>query len=174
MLPNWHSHVQIFILIISIHIPIHRMELQTGTNPIKTIHFICLILNVSKKLITSEYILICLQMKLNVYIQVSKICCLYQYLILKYIQNIPNHNILTALFDSGGTISLIHEGVLLTEVTPLISTNQIFTTLAGEFQSDRQVHLQEIILPEFECTAYIMNHTCQVFIGPCAYIIILG
>ena len=43
-----------------------------------------------------------------------------------------------ALFDSGGTISLIHKRMLSTEVTPSISTNQLFTTLAGEFQSNRQ------------------------------------
>ena len=49
-----------------------------------------------------------------------------------------------ALFDSGVTITLIHECVLITEVTPLISTNQIFTTLAGEFQSNRQVLLQDM------------------------------
>ena len=79
-----------------------------------------------------------------------------------------------ALFDSGGTISLIHERMLSTEVTPSISTNQIFTTLAGEFQSNRQVLLQDIVLPEFKRTAYIINHTCQVFIGPCSYDIILG
>ena len=78
-----------------------------------------------------------------------------------------------ALFDSGVTITLIHECVLITEVTPLISTNQIFTTLAGEFQSNRQVLRQDIVLPEFKRTAYIQSHACQVFIGPCSYDIIL-
>ena len=95
-------------------------------------------------------------------------------LIPKYIQNVPNHKVLIALFDSGGTITLIHERVLMTGVTPFISTNQIFTTLAGEFQSNRQVLLQDIVLPEFKGTAYIQSHACQVFIGPCSYDIILG
>jgi hypothetical protein len=81
---------------------------------------------------------------------------------------------MTVLSDSGSTISQIHERVLSTEVTPSISTNRIFTTLAGEFQSNRQVLLQDIVLPEFKCTAYIINHVFQVFIGPCAYDIILG
>jgi hypothetical protein len=81
---------------------------------------------------------------------------------------------LIALFDSGGTITLIHERVLMTGVTPFISTNQIFTTLAGEFQSNKQVLLQDIVLPEFKRTAYIQSHACQVFIGPCSYDIILG
>ena len=64
--------------------------------------------------------------------------------------------------------------MLSTEVTPLISTNQIFTTLAGEFQSNRQVLVQDIVLPEFKRTAYIINHTCQVFTGLRSYDIILG
>ena len=64
--------------------------------------------------------------------------------------------------------------MLLTEVTPLISANQIFITLAGEFQSKRQVLLQDIVLPEFKRTAYIKKLTCQVFIGACSYEIILG
>ena len=95
-------------------------------------------------------------------------------LIPKYIQNIPNHKVLMALFDSGGTITLIHKRVLLTEVTPSISTNQIFTTLAGGFQSNKQVLLQDIVLPEFNCTANVQSHACQLFIGPCTYNIIFG
>ena len=94
-------------------------------------------------------------------------------LVPKYIQDVPNHKVMIALFDSGGTISLIHECMLSTEVTPSISTNQIFTTLAGEYQSNRQVLLHDIVLPEFMHTAYIISHTCQVFTGPCSYDIIL-
>ena len=95
-------------------------------------------------------------------------------LIPKYIQKITNHKVLMALFESGGTITLIHERVLSTEVTPLISTNQIFTTLAGEFQSNKQVLPQDMVLPEFKCMAYVQSHACQVFIGACSYDIILG
>ena len=94
-------------------------------------------------------------------------------LIPKFIQNIPNHKVLTALFDSGGTVSLIHERILSSNVKPSIGTNQIFMTLAGQFQSNLQVHLQNIVLPEFKCTAYIDYHDCQIFIGPCYYDIIL-
>ena len=57
-------------------------------------------------------------------------------LIPKFIQNIPNHKVLSALFDSGGTVSLIHERILSPNVKPSIGTNQIFTTLAGQFQSN--------------------------------------
>ena len=91
-----------------------------------------------------------------------------------YIQSVLNHKVMIALFDSGGTISLIYERMLLTEVTPSISVNQKFTTLAGEFQSNRQVLMQDIVLPEFKCTTYIINLTCQVFTGPYPYDIILG
>ena len=76
-------------------------------------------------------------------------------LIPKYIQNIPNYKALTVLFDSGGTMSLIHKRVLLTEVKPIIGTSQNFTTLAGDFRSNRQVLLKDIVLPEFKRTAYI-------------------
>ena len=57
-------------------------------------------------------------------------------LVPKYIQNIPNHKVLMALFDSGGTISLIHERILLPNIVPLIGRIQNFTTLAGDFQSN--------------------------------------
>ena len=92
----------------------------------------------------------------------------------KYIQDIPNQKVFTALFDSGGTISLIHERVLVTNVKPIITKNQTFTTLAGKFQSNRQILLQDILLPEFKRTAYVNSQACQVFIGPCSYDIVLG
>ena len=71
----------------------------------------------------------------------------------KYIQDVPNQKVFSALFDSGGTISLIHECVLVTNVKPIITKNQTFTTLAGKFQSNRQILLQDIVLPEFKRTA---------------------
>ena len=92
----------------------------------------------------------------------------------KYKQNIPNHKILAALFDSGGIVSLIHACILLPDDKPSIGTKQIFTTIAGQFQSQWQVLLQNKVLTEFKCTAYIDNHTCQIFIGPCYYNNILG
>ena len=92
----------------------------------------------------------------------------------KYIQDVPNQKVFTALFDSGGTISLIHERVLVTNVNPIITINQTFTTLAGKFQSNRQILLQDIVLPEFKRTACVNSQACQVFIGPCSYDIILG
>jgi hypothetical protein len=95
-------------------------------------------------------------------------------LIPRDIQNVHNCHVLMALIESGGTISLIHKHVLLTEVTSLISTNQMFTTLAGEFHSDRQVLLQDTVLLEYIHTACVESHTCQVLIGPYSYDNILG
>jgi hypothetical protein len=59
-------------------------------------------------------------------------------------------------------------------MVPLIGTIQNFTILAGEFQSNCQVLLEEIVLPEFKRAAYIDSQQCQVFTGPCSYDIILG
>ena len=95
-------------------------------------------------------------------------------LIPKFIQNIPNHKVLTALFNSEGSVSLIHERTLSPNVKPSIGTNQIFTTLAGQFQSNPHVCLQNIVLPELKHIAHIDNHDCQIFLGPCYYDIILG
>ena len=92
----------------------------------------------------------------------------------KYTQDVTNQKVFTALFDSGGTISLIHEHVLMTNIKTIITKNLTFTTLAGKFQSNRQVLLQDIILPEFKRTAYMNSQACQVIIGTCSYNIILG
>ena len=75
---------------------------------------------------------------------------------------------------TGGTISIIHKQVFLTEVKPIINRTSNFTTLAGDFQSNRQVLLQDIALPEFKCMAYIKDLICQIFIGPFSYNINLG
>ena len=60
-------------------------------------------------------------------------CCQFLVSFLKYIQSIPNHEVLMALFNSGGTISLMHKCVLLLEMVSLIGPIQNFTTQAGEF-----------------------------------------
>jgi hypothetical protein len=62
--------------------------------------------------------------------------------------------------------------VLLTEATPLMCTKQIITALAGEFQSNRPVLLQDKVLLEIIHTTYMEGHACQVFIGTCTYDII--
>ena len=62
----------------------------------------------------------------------------------------------------------------MTNINPIATQNQTFTTLAGKFLSNRQVLLQDIVLPEFKRTAYVNSQACQVFIGPCSYDNILG
>jgi hypothetical protein len=51
---------------------------------------------------------------------------------------------------------------------------QNITTLAGEFQSNYQVSLEETVLPELKHTAYIDSQQCEVFTGRWCYNIILG
>ena len=46
-------------------------------------------------------------------------------------------------------------------IVPLIGPTQNFTTLAGEFQSNQQVLLEEIVLPEFKHTSYIENNNVK-------------
>ena len=82
-------------------------------------------------------------------------------LVPKHIQNVLNRKVLTTLLDSGGTISLIHEWILLPNIVPLVGPTQNFTTLAGDFQSNQQVLLEEIVLPEFKSTSYIDSQQCQ-------------
>lgn len=149
------------------------MGLQQGTSLIKITYFMHLVLNVFKKVITSklyEYFTnqaTCLNTNQQGLLPVSL-------LIPRYTQNVHNRQVLMALIESGGTISFIHKHVLLTEVASSISTNQIFTSLAGEFHSDRQVLLQDTVLLEFIYTACVESHTCQALIGLCSYDNILG
>ena len=64
--------------------------------------------------------------------------------------------------------------MLLTEVKPIISRTQNFITLAGHFQSNQEVLLQDIVLSELKHMAYFKNLTCQIYIGLCFYDITLG
>jgi hypothetical protein len=59
-------------------------------------------------------------------------------------------------------------------MVPLIGPIQNITTLACEFQSNPQVFLEEIVLPDFKCTECIDSQQCQVFTGPCCCDLILG
>ena len=59
------------------------------------------------------------------------------------------------------------------DIQSIVSRTQIFTTLAGDFQSNRHVLLQDIVLPEFKRTADIKDHVCQIFIDSCSHDLIL-
>ena len=95
-------------------------------------------------------------------------------LIPKYIQSLPNHKVLMALFDCGGSISFIHKFVSSPNIIPVIGSIQNFITLVGKFKSHHQISLEEIVLSEFKHTAYIDSQQCQEFNGLCFYDIILG
>ena len=95
-------------------------------------------------------------------------------LIPQFIQFTENTVALRALFDTGGTVTLVHAQALTNSVIPTQSNTQTFTTIAGQFESKQHVLFQNIVLPEFKQTAKIDSHSCQVFHGPCAYDIIIG
>ena len=64
--------------------------------------------------------------------------------------------------------------MLLPKIVPFIGPTQNFTTLTGEFQSNWQVLLKGIVLPELNHTSYIDSQQCQVFTCPCWYDKIFG
>ena len=80
------------------------------------------------------------------------------------------------LFNSGGSHTMIHEIALPLNVSPVLSQlgRQKMQTVAGLFETNREVQLQEIILPEFDKTKQIDGQTAHVFNSPCNYDIILG
>ena len=71
-------------------------------------------------------------------------------LIPQFIQFTENTIALRALFDSGGTVTLVHARVLTNSVIPTQSNTQTFTTIAGQFESKQRVLFQNIVLPEFK------------------------
>ena len=95
-------------------------------------------------------------------------------LIPQFIQFTENTVALRALFESGGTVTLVHAQVLTNSVIPTQSNTQTFTTIARQFELKQRVLFQNIVLPEFKLTAKIDSHSCQIFNSPCAFDIIIG
>ena len=76
------------------------------------------------------------------------------------------HKILQVLFDSGGSLSLIHERVVPPQGISLSNeTSQLIHTMAGISSSHASVILHDLILPEFNRSACILQQKCQVFNG---------
>jgi hypothetical protein len=97
------------------------------------------------------------------------------FLIARTINATTSARILTVLFDSGGSGCWISERAL-PRGCPKTQLNQPITslTLAGTLSSSYVVHLQQIILPEFDRNKTIEKQGAYVFPGPCNYDIILG
>jgi hypothetical protein len=93
-------------------------------------------------------------------------------LILAIVKSIQKHHSLPpfqALFDSGSDTTFIHQQSLPPCANATIIAGKTGgQTLAGKLTTNRQVHLQEIILPEFSQSsrvdgikAYVFNSTCN-------------
>ena len=96
--------------------------------------------------------------------------------VVKYIQNFESKRLMRVLFDSGGSHSLIHSSCLPPGACPslLPEGKKALQTIAGTFQSQREVYCKGIALPEFNKTRSVDGVSCFVFDAPCNYDIILG
>ena len=90
------------------------------------------------------------------------------------IQKKESRSLLRAMFDTGGSHTMIHAKVLPPGAVPLTQEKRSFKTIAGNFLSGRLVYLDNIVLPEFDKTRRIDGINAFVFDEPCAYDIILG
>ena len=89
--------------------------------------------------------------------------------------NIPIHQILRVLFDSGGSLSLIHERVMPQGISLSDETSQLIHTIAVTYSSHASsVMLYDLILPDFIQSVQIFQQKCQVFNGLCTFDVILG
>ena len=96
-------------------------------------------------------------------------------LVARRIQHKESKRLLRVLFDSGGSHTLIHSHCLPLGATPtLLSAKQSLQTVAGTFASQRQVYLEEILLPEFDSKTRIEGLHAYVFDAPCNYDVIVG
>ena len=53
-------------------------------------------------------------------------------------------------------------------------TSQLIHTIAGTYSSHASVMLYDLILPEFNRSAHILQQKCQVFNGLCTFDVIFG
>ena len=69
----------------------------------------------------------------------------------RLVDAMPMHNILRVLFDSEGSLSLIHERVMPQGISLSNETSQLIHTMsiAGSYSSHASVILHDIILTEF-------------------------
>ena len=81
---------------------------------------------------------------------------------------------LLVLLDSGASGSWINKASLPHNVVPTIVDTVTGKTMAGEFTSNRQVRLQQFVLPEFSKHRVMPELVARVFEQPCRYDLILG
>jgi hypothetical protein len=98
------------------------------------------------------------------------------FMVAKTINGKTSMRLLRALFDSGGSATMIHENCLPRGCKPTLLTNKITSiTVAGNFTSEQCIELQEITLPEFDRNKKIDSQGAFLFGGDqCNYDVILG
>ena len=84
--------------------------------------------------------------------------------------------LLRVLFDSGGTKTMIHERILPQGAEIRTdSQNRMCNTVAGQFNANKTVVVEDFILPEFDRSKRVLGGTFTVFNIPnCAHDVILG
>jgi transposase InsO family protein len=97
------------------------------------------------------------------------------FIVAKTINGKTSMRLLRALFDSGGSATMINNRCLPRGCEPTLLTTEITSnTIAGNFVSDKCVQLCEITLPEFDRNKKIDGQGAYVFNGECNYDVILG
>ena len=71
-------------------------------------------------------------------------------LIPQFIQFTENTVALRALFDTGGTVTLVHAQALTNSVIPTQSNTQTFTTITKQFESKQRVQLKKNYTPRVQ------------------------
>ena len=86
----------------------------------------------------------------------------------------PPRKVLRGLLDSGSTRTLLHKDAVPQAAKPIEITTKKFNTLAGTMSANKQVHMRDIRLPEFNRCRSISEQKALIFDGPCKYDIIIG
>ena len=90
------------------------------------------------------------------------------------VQNVQFQCPLLVLFDSGSTTSWFNRKTVPTGVHGTIVESITGSTIVGTFNLNQQVHLTNLVLPEFRCNQFIPNLNCHIFMAECRYDMILS
>ena len=97
----------------------------------------------------------------------------FTFLTCSRVQGVPFNCPLSVLLDSGSTTSWVNCNMLPSIISPTTVTSLQGTTMAGNFQSNQQLTLTSVALPELsEQSVPTLN--LRVFNSSCRYDIILG
>ena len=98
----------------------------------------------------------------------------FSFIVPDTVQNVQFQRPLLVLFDSGSTTSWFNRKTLPTGVEATTVESITGSTMAGTFSSNQQVHLTNLVLPEFRHNQFIPDLPCRVFTAECRYDMILG